>query len=188
MTDKTVDEMLTLLAKTAEAGDEFQTAASGAAAIAAKNRDQAEQEAGGGADLAANTAQKTGDDVASIRENVKDKLMRAAGLDKKLKQEGDIEAQVNFVQDDDAARGAVIDAGGDPQVPPGATEKPVMKTAGSVLSALFDELKKESGDKSDEEVIKIAEDAVSYGRWMARGFMDELAALSGEADKSEEEK
>lgn len=184
---KTVQEMLDLLKTASDAGSESQTAASGAAVMAHTNKEKSQQEALGGADISANTAQQMGEDVANVREAVKDKVMRAAGKDKKDKEEGDVEAKLNYGQDTDQARGAVIDAGGDPQPPPGATDKPVQKTASDVMSNLFDQIKKEAGEENEEEVMKVANDAVSYGRWMARGFFDELMSLSNQGESEDKE-
>jgi len=218
MTQKTVSEILQYLVKTSQEegaggaplGSEAQAAGSGAAAIGEKNQRQSEQEGLGGANISANTVQIAGnDDVATLRELVKDKLMHAAGADRVAKQEGDPEAKLNFPQDLDAANTRQLEAGGEVQVPPGATERPVTPpgmtvapgpaqgptmgmeqvseasarpTAQDVLSGLFDALSKESSSEDASELVKTAGDMVEAGRWVARGFWDELTRLASETE------
>jgi len=176
----TVQDILALI-KQANAGSEAQTQASGQAAMSHHTGEKSQQEAVGGADISVNTAQKIGEGSSDQREALKDKIMRAGGKDKKDKEEGDVEAQTNYVQDVDAARTKTIDAGQDPLPPPGAVMKPVMKTASEFLTALHDQLEKNSSEKvASEEVVKIAADAEAWGRWAARGFVSELSDIMSE--------
>jgi hypothetical protein len=179
-----VKDILALIKTGAAAGSEAQTQGSGQAAMAHNTGEQAQQQALGGADMSANTAQKMGEGVADVREALKDKVMRATGSDLKAKEEGDPEAKVNMTQDSDAARTQIIDAGGDPQPPPGAVERPVMKTASDYLTAMFDDMKKSASDESASEVVKVAEDAEAWGRWAARGFCDELFTILGSEEQN----
>jgi len=126
-----------------------------------------------------NTDQQTAGIPGAAREAVKTRIMSMEGEQARAQADSDPEAELNYGQDLDASGATAVNQG-----PVGAEQK--MGADSTQLLADLRELLEKNASEEDVEMLKMAEDATAMGRWMARGFWDELSCLSSEAPQAGE--